>query len=415
MMETSGPTPTFLRNAALGITQILLWGGSYFFMAVLADPVVASTQWPRAWVVGALSIAILVSGLPAPMVGRLIQRHGGRPVLILGSLVLAFGLIIVAAATSLPVFLVGWTVMGIGMAACLYDPLFSAVGQAYGTAARGTLTQITLISGFAITLCWPASHFLIEGIGWKGACLAYAAIAIFVVIPLFAWAIPPHVTTEKAAAPITARPADGMAPRGLLRLTASFTVGSMIMTAVSVELLMLLELSGMSAEHAVALGALIGPAQVAARAFEGVFARRAHPYWSLLASSICALVGVLLLALAPGLAWLAIILYGAGNGMRTIVRGTLPLALYNRADYANVMGRLARPPLIGQALTPLAAGLLIQHLGSAALLPGLLAVAAANLLLACAVFPLIRASKPAEIGPGHRQGPDQRGIRPQAE
>ncbi len=129
------------------------------------------------------------------------------------------------------------------------------------------------------------------------------------------------------------------------------------MTAVSVELLMLLELSGMSADHAVALGALIGPAQVVARAFEGVFARPAYPYWSLLASSICALVGVLLLSLAPGLCM-------AGDhplrcrqrNAHDRSRSTLPLALYNRADYANVMGRLARPPLIGQALTPSGGG-----------------------------------------------------------
>jgi predicted MFS family arabinose efflux permease len=393
------PAP-FLRNAALGTTQILLWGGSYFLMAVIADPVVAATGWSRAWVIGALSIAILVSGLPAPFIGRLIRRHGGRPVLIAGSLILAIGLAIVAAATSLPVFLLGWAVIGIGMAASLYDPLFSTVGQTFGEGARSALTQITLISGFAISLCWPASHFLVQLVGWRATCLAYAAAAILIVIPLFAWAVPSHANTTKAAVPAAEqqRAADAAktidtAPKGLYRLAASFTAASMIMTAISVELLMLLQLGGVSADHAVALSALIGPAQVLARGLESVFGKRAHPYWSMLASAICTLTGLVLLAVVPSFAWLAIILYGAGNGIRTIVRGTLPLAMYGQYEYATVIGRLARPPLIGQAATPLAAGLLVQHLGNGALLPGLLAVAAVNLLLVFAVFPLIRPAR----------------------
>ena len=388
-MTASAFTPSFTRNAALGITQILLWGGSYFFMAVLANPVALSTNWSKAWIVGALSIAILISGLPAPYVGRLIRRHGGKPVLIAGSVILAIGLMVVACAYSLPMFLLGWTVIGAGMAASLYDPLFSAVGQTYGKEARGALTQITLISGFAITLCWPASNFLVQTVGWRGTCLAYAAVEILVVVPLFAWAIPSHVNANEAAALCHEATIVTTTPRGLHLLAASFTVASMIMTAVSVELLMLLEQRGITTEHAVALGALIGPAQVIARGLEGMFGKHAHPYWSLLASAVCGLVGLLLLALTPSFAWLAIILYGAGNGMRTIVRGTLPLALYGRDEYATVMGRLARPPLIGQALTPLAAGLVIEHLGSAALLPGLLAIAAVNLILSFAVFPLI--------------------------
>ncbi|KAA0693329.1 MFS transporter [Neorhizobium sp. P12A] len=392
-MTPSAPTPSFMRNAALGITQILLWGGSYFFMAVIANPVAASTNWSKAWVVGALSIAILVSGLPAPFVGRLIRRHGGRPVLIAGSLILAIGLVIAAEAYSLPIFLLGWAVIGAGMAACLYDPLFSAVGQAYGKEARGALTQITLTSGFAITLCWPASNFLVQTIGWRGACLSYAAVSVLVVIPLFAWALPSHVGITEAATPVDEKHAAAVTPKGLHRLTASFTVASMIMTAVSVELLMLLEQRGVSTDHAVALGALIGPAQVIARGLEGVFGKRAHPYWSHLASAVCALVGLLVLALAPSFAWLAIVFYGAGNGMRTIVRGTLPLALYGRDEYATVMGRLARSPLIGQAVTPLVAGLVIEHLGNSALLPGLLAIAAVNLLLSFAVFPLLGGGK----------------------
>jgi MFS family permease len=383
-------TPTFFRASALGLTQILLWGGSYFFMAVIADPIVESTNWPRTWVVGALSIAILISGLPSPFVGRLIRTNGGKPVLVIGSTILALGLLVVAASPSLPFFLLGWGIMGFGMAGCLFDPLFSAVGQAYGTAARGTLTQITLISGFAITLCWPASSYLVQTVGWRLTCVAYATVAIVVVIPLFAWAIPRHGNAVDVVASVARPQIKPSMPAGLLRLGASFTVASMIMTAVSVELLMLLEMLGLSIDHAVALSALIGPAQVLVRGVEIVVGRHVHPYWGLLASALAALLGLSVLTFAPSLAWLAILLYGAGNGMRTVVRGTLPLALYGREEYATVMGQLARAPLIGQAATPLAAGLLVQYLGGSALLPGLLTIAGLNSLLALMVYPLMR-------------------------
>ena len=147
----------------------LVWGGSFFLVAVIVGPVVESTGWPQGAVVGALSLAILVSGLLSPWVGTRIRRLGGRPVLVAGTLVMAAGLVLMAMAGSLPVFLAAWAVMGVGMAGALYDPLFAAIGQAYGASARGAMTQIAIASGFAITLCWPASSFLVAHIGWRGA------------------------------------------------------------------------------------------------------------------------------------------------------------------------------------------------------------------------------------------------------
>jgi predicted MFS family arabinose efflux permease len=385
--------PSLGRNAALGITQIVLWGGSFFLMAVLGEPIVRATGWPQGIVVGALSLAILVSGLLSPWVGRRIRRHGGRPVLMAGSLVIALGQVLMALAPNLPVFLLAWVVVGIGMAGALYDPLFAAIGQAYGVSARGAMTQIAIASGFAITLCWPASSFLVDAIGWRGTCLVYAALAAFVVVPLFAWALPGQdrnppaeaaLPPEAGAAPLVSPAGLGPLP-GERILAITFTSAAVIMTAISVQLLVLLQAKGVAASTAVALSTLIGPSQVGARILELVFGRRAHPAWALLVSSGSVGLGLAILAMAPSLAWLGIVLYGVGNGMRTVVRGTLPLTLYGQGDYAAVMGRLARMPLLGQAATPLACGTLAAWFGLDALLELMLAVAVLNVGLSVVV------------------------------
>ncbi|KQP91895.1 MFS transporter [Methylobacterium sp. Leaf117] len=380
--------PTLAGNMALGFTQIVLWGGSFFLMAVVADPIVGSTGWPQGVVVSALSLAILVSGLCSPWVGRRIRRHGGRPVLIAGTLTLALGQVGLALAPNLPAFLLAWVVIGLGMAGALYDPLFAAIGQAYGAAARSAMTQIAIASGFAITLCWPATSFLVDALGWRLTCVVYAALAVVLVVPLFAFALPAGTRTEPSPPAANAAPGKPAAPcrlPGERILAVTFTSAAVIMTAVSVQLLLLLQAKGLTAGTAVALSTLIGPAQVGARILELVFGRRAHPAWALLVSSGCVGLGLLLLAVAPALAWLAIVLYGAGNGMRTVVRGTLPLSLYGQHDYAAVMGRLARLPLLGQAATPLVCGTLSAWFGLDLLLEILLAIATLNILLSLIV------------------------------
>lgn len=378
-------------NVALGLTQIFLWGGSFFLIAVLADPIVQSTGWPQGMVVGALSLAILISGVLSPWIGRMIHRHGGRTVLVAGSLVIAAGQILMAVSPNLPIFLVAWAVIGAGMAAALYDPLFAAIGQAYGASARRAMTQIAIASGFAITVCWPATRFLVVQVGWRGTCVVYAALAVLVVAPLFAWALPRRdriaaVLPPPAAGATPLAPSTGAARLpGEHILAVTFTSAAVIMTAVSVQLLLLLQAKGVSAGTAVALSALIGPSQVGARILELVFGRRAHPAWALLVSSGSVGLGLLILATAPAFAWLAIVLYGTGNGMRTVVRGTLPLTLYGQHDYAAVMGRLARLPLLGQAATPLACGYLTAWFGLDVLLDLMLGIAVVNVVLSVIV------------------------------
>jgi MFS family permease len=176
--------------ATLGITQILAWGSSFYLPAVLAQPIAADTGWSLGWVVGGLSVGLLAAGLVAPRIGRTIDIKGGRPVLVASSILLAAGLATLALAHSLPVYLMAWLVMGLGMGSGLYDAGFATLGRLYGKDARRAITTLTLWGGFARTVCWPLSAWLVEHFGWRGACAAYAAIHVLVSLPLHAFVVP---------------------------------------------------------------------------------------------------------------------------------------------------------------------------------------------------------------------------------
>jgi predicted MFS family arabinose efflux permease len=379
--------PSILHSSLLGIAQIIAWGGSFYLTAVLASAVVRDTGWAQAWVYGSLSVGILVSGLLAPTVGKLISRFGGRPMLLASSPIIAFGLLLLAIAPNLPCFVGAWLIIGMGMAAGLYDPLFATLGQRYGKHARGAITQVTLVSGFCTSITWPLVALLVEHLGWRGACLAYSAMMVILVLPIYLLTLPPQLLS----APGTAGTGAGVsiedqqlpAPQGRIYwlMTGSFILAAVIMTAISVQLISLLQARGATLLAALAIAALIGPSQVGARVVEVLFARKAHPIWSMLGSTAMVAIGLIMIMADPGLAVLGMILYGTGSGIRSIVRGTLPLALFGAKVYPLVLGRVARPTLIGQALTPIVGGLIQQHFGATATFAVLVALALANIVL----------------------------------
>lgn len=374
--------------SALGVVQILAWGSSFYLPAVLAGPIAESTGWPLAWVVGGLSLGLLVAAFASPHVGVAIHRHGGRPILALAALLLAAGLITLALAPVLPVYLIGWLLLGLGMGCGLYDPAFATLGRLYGAEARPAITTLTLWGGFASTVCWPLSAFLIAHVGWRGACLVYAGLHLLVTLPLVLLLIPPapplqtFTDTQKAAAgPLSTRE-----QRAFLLFAGVLILGGAIMALVSVHLLTLLQARGVPLASAVTYGALIGPAQVGARVVEMSFKGRHHPLWTLTAALGLVALGLVLLACGlPGVgAWL--VLYGGGNGIYSIARGTVPLALFGPIRYPLLVGRLARPGLISQALAPLAGAVVITHAGPNVMLWLLLVLAVVNLGLSGALW-----------------------------
>ena len=350
---TGGPS-RHLVTSALGVTLILAWGSSYYLPAVLAGPIAEDTGWPLAWVVSGLSLGLLVSGLCAPLVGRTIHRHGGRPVLTASSVLLSASLVGLAASPSLAVFLGAWIVMGAGMGAGLYDAAFATVGRLYGREARGAITTLTLWAGFASTLCWPLSAWLVEAHGWRAACLAYAVLHLVVCLPLHL-ALIPRVDHGESVRPTcvmcSQEPAEVPARRLVFVLLAMIlTLTALTSSMVSVHILTIFERRGLSLAAAVSLGTLLGPAQVGARVLEMLVGRRLHPVWIMIASLVLIAGGLGLLLLDLPFPALAIILYGAGNGLHTIARGALPLVLFDPRRYALLMGRLAAPSLAVQAL-----------------------------------------------------------------
>ncbi len=357
--------------SALGIVQIFAWGSTYYLLAVLAEPILRDTGWARLGVMGGLSLGLLVAGLAAMRIGRLIQRHGGRWVMGGAMALLALGLAILAVAPNLAVYGLGWAVLGLGMGAGLYDAAFSTLGRIKGAQARRAISQLTLWGGFASTVCWPISAVLVEALGWRGTCLVYAALHLSVTLPLCLIGIPRLPAEEVAAASEAVLTPLG---RRFWILATAGTAISLLVTILSVHLLALLQAQGLSLAAAVAMGAVIGPSQVGARLFEMVLGSRAHPVWTMLAATGLMAVGVAGLTTALPVAAL-LVAYGAGNGIWSIARGALPLVLFAPDNYAVIMGRLAMPALLAAALAPVLGAAMIDRLGAGASLQILAALA----------------------------------------
>ncbi|MDB5984142.1 MAG: major facilitator transporter [Pseudomonas sp.] len=385
--------PTLTVSVLLAIAQIVVWGGSFFLMAVLAAPVVKDTGWSQQWVYGSLSLGILISGLLAPKVGREVARIGGRMILAGGGLVIALGLVLLACAPNLPCFVLAWVVIGVGMALGLYDPLFATLGQRYGDNARSAITQVTLISGFCTSIVWPLIAVLIAHLGWRDTCLVYSVAVVLLSVPIYLGVFPKSSAAPEAQTvqrSVEHAPSTAAQEQMFNLLTISFILASVVMTAISVQLISLLQAQGISLAAALGIAALIGPAQVGARAIDIFTGRQSHPIWSTLGSSLLVALGLACVMLSPAMAALGIVLYGAGSGIRSIVRGTLPLALFGPRIYPIMLGRIARPTLIAQALTPLGGGYLQAHYGATVTLAALGVLALFNIVFVLILLMQVR-------------------------
>ena len=345
--------------SVLGLTEILSWG-ALFYPPVLTVPLIAADHgWSPSFAMAGFSVGLFVGGLCARYVGGAIDRFGGHVVMPVGSLIGAAGLVGLAWAPGIASYFAAWITIGIAMAASLYDPAFATLGRIFGSAARAPITVLTLAGGFASTVSWPATQFLIQTIGWRGAYLGYAALLAGLAAPLHAFALPrEHAGGALRHGTIADKqtktfiPAHGLA---FVLVAAGFASYAFVPSALSAQLLAIFHRFGLSPTTVVAIGMLFGPAQVLARICELSFARRLHPLWIARLAVALLVAAFVLLALLPfsaGVAGIFAVMYGMANGLLTIARGTVPLTLFGAAGYGRLMGRIGGPYLVVQALAP---------------------------------------------------------------
>jgi MFS family permease len=360
----------------LGCTQTLAWASTFYLPALLAVPIARDLGVSIPLVFAAFSVALVVSAGLGPYAGRSIDRFGGRPVLVATNLVFAVGLALLSRVQG-PWDLFGaWLVLGVGMGSGLYEAAFAALVRLYGAQARNAITGITLIAGFASTVGWPLTVWLEHSWGWRGACLGWAALHIVLGLPLNLL-LPAARSVFEATGPAPepcggdaqARDPHPSPPRATAVLLAVvFAVTAFVSTAMAAHLPRLLQISGTTLGAAVAAGALVGPAQVAARLLEFGVLRRMHPLLSARLAAVMHPLGAVALALfgAPAAAVFAV-LHGAGNGMLTITKGTLPLSLFGPQGYGQRQGVLMVPARVAAASSPWLFGLCLDRFGSGAL------------------------------------------------
>lgn len=376
----------------LGVSQILTWG-TLFYAPVLTVPLIARDRgWSLTFGMGGFSLALLMAGFASPYVGRLIDRYGGHRVMPAGSLLAAAGLVALVYAAHPIAHLLAWMALGVAIAASLYDAAFATLGRIFGAAARAPITALTLAGGLASTASWPATYLLLQSLGWRGTYLIYAAVLALVAAPLHALALPrqraTHASSDGAAA-VLATPV--LPSRGwpFVMVASAFAAYAFVPSGLSAHLLAIFGRAGLDAATVVTIGTLFGPAQVFARICELVFARRTHP---LVVARFA--IGLLLVAFAMmalfgfsvPVAAAFMLMFGISNGLITICRGTLPLALFGPVGYGTLIGRIAGPWLVMQSIAPLVLAFVAERASD----PAALALVAALALTSFACLALLR-------------------------
>ena len=382
--------PMVIAVNALGITQITAWGTSYYCLGVLAKPIVAETGWSSSTVFLGFTVALLTMGFISTWVGRLIDRAGARAVMSVGTVIVSAGLLALSQVRDQASWLAVWAVIGVGMRCCLYDAAFAALVQVTPTRGRAAISYLTLYGAYASTVFWVIGHYLNDAYGWRGTLMIFAGINLAICLPLnwlgLSWR---ESTTETAAPKPTQTSPDGPVLEGRMRIVGMvlfaliMSLNGFVFGVVSLQLVPLLEAAGLAAAAAVWVASLKGHGQFAGRLVEIFFGR------NLKAMTIARIaIGVLpaalvLLLLARGDLWQLIaftLLLGASQGVVTIVRGAVPLALFGAQGYGTVLGLIATPVLLVNAFAPAIFALVVDRVGWQIALYALLGCAIATWL-----------------------------------
>ena len=366
--------PMVVAVNALGITQITAWGTSYYCLGVLAKPIVADTGWPMTMVFLGFSVALLVMGFISTWVGWLIDRIGARIVICLGTIIVSAGLLALSQVWDQTSYLVVWAVLGVGMRCCLYDAAFAALVQVTPSRGRKAISYLTLYGAYASTVFWVLGHYLNQAYGWRGTLMAFAAINLMICLPLnwigLARRDPPANDSSPAETPAASR--DGPVLEGRMRVVGIFlfalimSINGFVFGVISIQLVPLLEAAGLVGASAVWVASLKGHGQFAGRVVEISFGRNLKAMTIARIAIAVVPASLILLFLASGDLYRLVaftLLLGASQGVITIVRGAVPLALFGTKGYGAVLGVIATPILFVNAFSPALFALLVDLFG----------------------------------------------------
>jgi len=346
---------------SLGLTQIVSWGALYYSIAVLGSSMRDELGLSAGALFGAYSLSLFLSALAAPLVGRSIDRYGGRRVMSVGSVTAGLALLAIAHAHSVTMLYAAWALAGVAMAMTLYDAAFATLSQHSGTSYRTALTALTLMGGLASTVFWPLSLKGLEWFGWRETLNGFALMQFAICLPLHLFFVP-RTVTPIAPGKTGTDYESGILPRksrrrAFVALGVAFALNGFIVSALTVHLITVLQGKGLTLQSAVWIGAFFGPMQVAGRILEFTIGRRFSSrrigmvaLWLLVGAValLIALQGEVVLALAFA------VVFGSSNGVVTIVRGTVPAELFGRTGYGGTLGKLAAPALFARAIAPFA-------------------------------------------------------------
>ncbi|MBO0765911.1 MAG: MFS transporter [Hyphomicrobiaceae bacterium] len=378
----SSAVGSFIRHPAtaaiisLGFTQIISWGTTLYALGVLGKPIAADTGWSQSLVFGGLTVGLLVSGAVSASVGRCFDRRGGRLAMAAGSVLVAIGLALLALVRDPWSYLAVWAFLGLAMRLTLYDAAFAALVQVTPSRGRRAISYLTLFGGLASTVFWPIGHALNGAYGWRPTLLVFAAINFLLCVPLH-WL---GLGRRESLAQAEYARATGGSPQhtpghpldGATRVLAMALFGAVaaasavVIGALAVHLVPILEAAGLGSSAAVLLASFKGVAQVLGRIWDLTLARKWHPLDIGRVSVGLLPLSFSVLMLGGADFWSALaftLLFGVSNGLVTIVRGAVPLALFGPEGYGTVLGILATPYLVLAALAPAAFALVVERWG----------------------------------------------------
>lgn len=351
---------------ALSVTLMTSYGSLYYAIAVLARPIQAELGWNGDMTLGAFSLALLIAGLCAYWIGRIIDQNGGRLLMTSGSVIAGVFLLALSQVHSIYAFYAIWAALGVAMALTQYEAAFVVVVATYPKAYRNRISLLTLAGGLSSTTFWPITYALVESIGWRGAAATLGAFTLVVCAPLHWYAVPSTVHADVRAADVT--PELPTHITSSLRKTLAmptfwlvafgFAAFGFVNAATAMHSIPLLESRGIDAVAAVSIAASVGPMQVASRFADLLFSGRMSAIALGAITVLLIPLGLAMLLPAAGSAWLPylfVIIYGAGLGLITIARATSPPEFFGVQRYGAVNGLLSAPATIARALGPVAA------------------------------------------------------------